>query len=333
MKTSTTKIIAFGIIMLVLLSIFQLPIMAASDDGVIILKKADKEFIIYDKENCDNEFEFAFSLTNDKSEEASLNFTSSAKDQATEDALNVAYITEETYNQFFQSTKSAYVWIRDSKDQLTVKAVDLEDALDDAKVNLVNTTTKRIDIDTEQTHETNQIINGVDTTVTTGKIVIKGSSNAKYYYQLSKASEGDYKEFFDLANKINSGVTGTYNQLETAKQFYDLYTKLQPAANDSNWNEVENMEILQPEDTKDGDKYIIWLKEENTDKTTMDAKFLISTYQYEDKWEPEQIVLKELVKLPVTYDSIALFVILAILVAAIVVVAILKAKSSKKENK
>ncbi|MGN1327314.1 MAG: hypothetical protein ACI4VQ_04500 [Clostridia bacterium] len=332
MKTSTNKIIATGIIMLVLLSIFQLPLMATSDDGVIVLKKADKEFIIYDKENCDNEFEFAFSLTNDKKEEENLNYTSSAKDQTNVDALNVAYITEETYNQFFATNKSAYVWIRNSEDKVTVKAVDLKEALDDEIVSLVNSTTKRIDIDTTQTHETNQMVNGVDTTVTTGKIVIKGSQNAKYYYQLYRVSEGEYKEFFDLADKINNGATGTYNQLETAKQFYDLYTELQPTVDDENWNLVENMEILQPEDTKEGDRYVIWLKEE-AEEETIDAKFLISTYQYEDKWEPEQIVLKELVKLPVTYDSIALFVILGIIVAAIIVVAILKTKSSKKENK
>lgn len=152
MKGSKIKFVVFGIIMLVLLSIIQLPTMASTNtEESIVLKKSDKEFLLYYKNICNNEFEFAFSQNQDEKEE-NLNFKKSALDQITENASNVAYIDETIYDLFFTNTKTAYIWIRNTENKMLLKAdlVNLENALDDKAINLVDTTTKRIQVDTSK---------------------------------------------------------------------------------------------------------------------------------------------------------------------------------------
>lgn len=335
MKSSTIKSIACGIIMLMLLSIIQLPILANTNEENIILKKADKEFIIYEKDLYENEFQFAFSEVS-TAEEEELDFINSAKDSLDADALNIAYVDEDLYNKFF-TDGNAYLWVKDDSG-LVVKAelINLEDAIDNNQVNTVNNTTKRIEVSTAVSDPTTQTVDGVDITVSVGKMVIKPTEGSKYYYQLVRlegASE-EYATLFTLAEQLKNGVKGTYNQLETTKEFYELYNELASNLADKDWNAVDNYEVLQPENTKQGEKYIVWLQEVNGTDEVVDVQFLTSTYDYEEVKEPEKIVIQEVVKLPVTYDSIALFVILGILVIAVVIVAIVKVKSNKKsENK
>lgn len=336
MKGSKIKIIAFGIIMLVLLSIIQLPIMANTntEQESIVLKKADKEFLLYYKNICNSEFEFAFS-SNKNEEEENLNFTKSALDQNTDKALNVAYIDETIYDLFFTTSKTAYIWIRNIENKVLVTAdlVNLENALDDTMTNLVDTTTKRIEVDTTKTHSTNEIINGVDTTITTGKVVIKEKENASYYYELIKISNenADAKHLFELAEKIQKGTNDTYDSLCLTNEFYDLYTKLIPE--NTKWTEVTNSEILQPEDTVNGDKYIVWIKEETATDTTIDAKFLTCVYEYEEGRDKTEETIVETVKLPVTFDNgTILFIVLGIIAIALVIIIIAKVRSNRKDE-
>ena len=252
MKGLKSKSIVCAIIVMLLFIITQLPVRATNEENVI-MKKADKEFIIYYKDICNSEFQFAFSVT-DETKQEDLNFTNSVKDQIGQGELNVAYIDEILYSQYFNTSTSAYIWIMDNDGKIVVEAdkVDLLTALDDSMINEVNSITKKISIDTTKEHQTNEMINGVDTTVTTGKVVINAKENAKYYYQLVRVSDenSSYAELFELAEQIKEGISGTYNQLNITKQFYDLYSSLVPTEDDSNWTEVSNMEILQPEDTK-----------------------------------------------------------------------------------
>ena len=259
MKKSTIKLVAFGMLVLMLLSIFTVPVKAETYEKVV-LKKANKEFLIYYKDICNDEFEFAFSL--DKSQPTDDLFTRSAKDQADEGALDVAYVDETLYDTYF-TTNKAYIWIRDNNDQMLVSAdlVDLTDALNDGMIELVNNTTKRIDVDTTQTHETHEMVDGVDTTVTTGKVVVDEKGGAKYSYTLTRLTDTTTKanKLFDLAEALKEDISDTYTNLSLSKQFYDLYMELMPT--NSEWTEVENSEILQPDNTVEGDKYIVYLKE------------------------------------------------------------------------
>ena len=333
MKKSTIKLVAFGMLVLMLLSIFTVPVKAETYEKVV-LKKADKEFLIYYKDICNDEFEFAFSL--DKSQPTDDLFTRSAKDQADEGALDVAYIDATLYDTYF-ATNKAYIWIKDNNDQMLVSAdlVDLTDALNDGMIELVNNTTKRIDVDTTQTHETHEIVDGVDTTITTGKVVVDEKSGAKYSYTLTRLTDTTTKanKLFDLAEALKEDISDTYTNLSLSKQFYDLYMDLMPT--DSEWTEVENSEILQPDNTVEGDKYIVYLKEETDDSITVDAKFLTCVYKADEGVEQKEETITETVKLPVTFDSgTILFIILGIIVLALVIFAIIRVKANKKdENK
>ena len=333
MKKSTIKLVAFGMLVLMLLSIFTVPVKAETYEKVV-LKKADKEFLIYYKDICNDEFEFAFSV--DNSQPADDLFTRSAKDQADEGALDVAYIDATLYDTYF-ATNKAYIWIRDNNDQMVVSAdlVDLTDALNDGMIELVNNTTKRIDVDTTQTHETHEIVDGVDTTITTGKVVVDEKSGAKYSYTLTRLTDTTTKanKLFDLAEALKEDISDTYTNLSLSKQFYDLYMELMPT--NSEWTEVENSEILQPDNTVEGDKYIVYLKEETADSTTVDAKFLTCVYKADEGVDQKEETITETVKLPVTFDSgTILFIILGIIVLALVIFAIIRVKANKKdENK
>ncbi|MGN1300034.1 MAG: hypothetical protein ACI4VC_01640 [Clostridia bacterium] len=333
MKKSTIKLVAFGMLVLMLLSIFTVPVKAETYEKVV-LKKANKEFLIYYKDICNDEFEFAFSL--DKSQPTDDLFTRSAKDQADEGALDVAYIDATLYDTYF-ATNKAYIWIKDNNDQMLVSAdlVDLTDALNDGMIELVNNTTKRIDVDTTQTHETHEMVDGVDTTVTTGKVVVDEKGGAKYSYTLTRLTDTTTKanKLFDLAEALKEDISDTYTNLSLSKQFYDLYMELMPT--NSEWTEVENSEILQPDNTVEGDKYIVYLKEETADSTTVDAKFLTCVYKADEGVDQKEETITETVKLPVTFDSgTILFIILGIIVLALVIFAIIRVKANKKdENK
>ena len=97
------------------------------------------------------------------------------------------------------------------------------------------------------------------------------------------------------------------------------------------------MEIKQPESTEQsngtGDKYIVFLKKVAKDgETTVDAQFLQEYYDYAPNAVKEQIKTQETTRLPITYDSIALIVLLAVVVLALVVVFIRMKRLNKKDE-
>ena len=330
MKNSKIKLVALLSLVLMLLSIFTMPAQAGTNEK-IILKKANDEFLIYYKEICNEEFEFAFSL-DPKEEEDNLIFTKSAKDQLTETALNVAYVDEYLFTNYFNSDKPTYIWVRNNEGKMLVSAdlVNLDEAILEETVELVNTTTKRIKTHIETTEPKTEIVDGVETTVTTGKLVLDNKEN-KYSYELIKvANNAEAEELFNLVEKLQKNEElGTYENLTFASEFYDLYNKLMPKTSD--WTQVDDSEILQPENTLEGEKYIVYLKDE---QGVVDVQFLTSVYKVEEGVKEETETITETVKLPVTFDSGSiLFIILAVIVLALVIVTIVRVKANKKDEK
>ena len=123
----------------------------------------------------------------------------------------------------------------------------------------------------------------------------------------------------------------TYEYLSNLKQFNTLYNELIP----TKWTKVENSEIIQPDTARTGDKFVIYIKEvEENGNEIIDAKLLESVYKYtpEYKTEPDKEI-KEVVKLPVTFDNgTILFIIAGVIIIALIIVMILKRKSNKKEE-
>ena len=149
--------------------------------------------------------------------------------------------------------------------------------------------------------------------ITTGKVEITDDKDSEYKYQLIKVTENN-KDFVTLAENINK-ATNMFDKLKAYKNFYNRYHELEPSLRDTSWQEVNNMVIPQPESSENGDKYILWLMK---DGDIIDLQILTCTRLEDKGQETEKVIVKETSKLPFTYDSIALFVILGILVVMLI---------------
>ena len=320
------------VIMLVVIMILMADaLVLANTNEKVILKNSNNEYLIYYEEFCNKEFQFAISV-NKGAKIADLNFINSATDQPEQEAgaLNVAYIDKASFEEIFGENPTsliAYIWVKDANDNIAMEAdeINLEDALTDEIIALVDTTTKvnektdRIEIET--------------TTVTTGKIVVKENEGSQYYYNLIKVDNEnkEAEEMYNLAEKMaKNDETNTYERLLLEKKFYELYKGLIPEKTD--WTEIENSEILQPETARTGDKYIVYIKETNGEKEIIDAKLLVSQYDFEEKRiDEEDKIIKETVKLPVTFDRGAvLFTLLGVILIALIIFIVLRKKLNKK---
>ena len=341
MKNSTLKSILIALLLIVILSAVSMPVFAGTDK-TIILKKSTNKYIIYFENLCDNAFQFAVS-NNSAAAEADLTFVSSAKDGTNENALNVAYV-DETNNP--TNEEVLYIWVKDSSNSLviTAKEIDLKTSIDENFINLINSITiansetDRIKVDTTQTTTTEATIDGVDTSITTGKIVIDTHENSEYSFKLLPANDNttDAGKLYELVDKINNKSGNAYERLLYAKEFYDLYMQLIPE--DNEWEEVENGEILQPEDTINGDKFIVYIKELKDDDTEIIDVKLLECIRKEAEGKNERTTeiteeVDKVVSVPVTYDSIFLLVLLSILLIAITIIATLRNKKINKSSK
>lgn len=328
MKNLKLKLVVATISFLILLSCMT-SIFAANEE-IQILKKSDKEYMIYLEGNLSNAFEFTFSNEKDADKEL-LIYKNSATDSAEENSNYIAYVDEEIISSY-NFSKPTYLWARTMDGTYIAEAVliNLTDVVLEEDVELANTITKRIDVDTTQTFDKPaEMIDGVKQTKTVGKVEVKEKGNT--YYQLVKVPEsGDCYNFMKIAEKIanNKVEDNFYAKLEVAKEFSSLYEKLLPAVDDTNWALVKDNQILQPEEAKQDEQYILWLKNESDNKTTLDAQFLTC---FED-YKPEVISEKIVTKLPVTADDPTLFIILGALVVALVIVIAIRSKAGKTKK-
>ena len=288
----------------------------ATEGNIQIIKESDTNYLIYVKNNLEKPFEFAFSDDN-SADKNTLAYLSAATDSA-EGGNYIAYINSYT-------TSNKYMWAKDSEGTYFIEGVelDLSKAIPKNELSAIQNVTKKIPVDTKQVQVEEKTIKDNKVTVTTGKIVFENEGN--YKYQIVKLpNKAEYNELMDLAERISKITTKTdiYTKLELYIKFNTLYNKLSTELVKENWLDVKNQEILQPEDTKNGDKYVLWI----TDGNNIDAQFLNS------KYVEEKVTEKITTKLPVTYDNNTLLIVLAILIVAIVVVSI-RIKSLKNKDK
>ena len=328
------KIVSIMCLILLVLLIFQLPVLATNSEDKIIIQKTEEKFLIYYKDICNDEFNFAFSKDENEDKD-NLIFISSVKDQLQSEYVNVAYIDSNIYNNYFTTDQKAYIWIKNTDGTYLIEADEIDlnnNVLTDEQIEFVDNTTKRIDGQEENSSITNMWTdeNDVKHTVILSQYVITKEENTNYYYQIVKIPKGDTTskaaQLYDLASKLENGINDKYEQFKTQQKFYNLYQELQPNEIDSGWKVTEDGCILEPEDTITGDKYIIWLKADQNGEITQDAKFLVCNQ--EEKEEKIKFTPMEVVKLPKTFDSIALLVIFVIIVVAIIIVMNLKNKEN-----
>lgn len=323
-----------GILVAMLAIIMSSTILAASNN--IILKEdivngenTTTQYLIYIPEKLGEKFEFALG----SEDNGQLIYVVSAEDSV---GNNVAYVDETNKNQLNQGGDT-YIFVRKDYTETAenMGKIDLNTAF---YKDFVESTTKRISVDTTKSNTTIEMIDGVKTEVTKGKVVITDSEDAKYSYILVKLptdSENDYTELMNLAEKIANLTEEDelMDKLEIMNKFNNLYKTLEPAIGDSQWIEVENMEILQPEDSKNGEKYIVFIKSENGNEIITDAQFMTCYDEYNPLYEKEMVTIKETSKLPVTVDNMIPFVIaLVVIIVAIILVLVIKKKANKKEE-
>lgn len=330
LKTKLSLVMLISIVFTIMLQVSVL----ATNEKLIIVKKAEEKYIIYMDGVKNEKFEFAFS-SDKEAEKTSLDYINSIQ---TTDSTEVAYLDSELLNKVTDKN-NIYIWAKSGENYIVeAEKVDLNESIEENKIKQVDNITKRIRVNTEEMETREEVIDNVKTTITTGKVDILEDKSNTYYYQLIRLpNTEDYNRLMSLAEeiyKLNQNIS-TFEKLAKSKEFYNLYNKLIPNTNDENWLKVNNMKIKQPENSKQGEKYIVWLKMVNPNgEEIVDAQFLTCYEDYKPEYIKEDVVVKTTNKLPITYDSIALIVIFAVLILAIVIIYAMKKKSEKnsKEN-
>ena len=326
------------IVLALLLIIVPIVVLAITKDEIQIISKTtelgNKEYIVYIKYIQDEEFLYAIS-DSDKTSEANLEFVTSATDG---EKNNVAIIENSE-----KLSEDTYLYIRydeAGKTKTEIVKIDFTDTLDENDIKYLENTTKRIDTEiTEDIVSKKETVDGVEKTITVGGLKInENTEGATYYYELVKATENEeYQKLIDLANELNEESYNSkdmYTKMQVINEFNTLYNKL---IKDANWKEVIDKEIRQPENAVEGDKYVVLIKKVEEDGTeTTDVKLMtskINTFEEKEPERQETVKVQETTKLPITGDNIILFVILAIVVLALIIVFIRMKKLNKKEEK
>lgn len=337
MKKFKTKLTG-AIVLAILLIIVPVIVLAVTKDGIQIISKTtdagNKEYLVYIKELQNTDFLYAIS-DSDKTAEANLEFVTSATDG---EKNNVAIIENSE-----KLSEDTYLYIRydeAGKTKTEIVKIDFTDTLDENDIKYLENTTKRIDTEiTEDIVSKKETVDGVEKTITVGGLKInENTEGATYYYELVKATENEeYQKLIDLANELNEESYNSkdmYTKMQVINEFNTLYNKL---IKDANWKEVIDKEIRQPENAVEGDKYVVLIKKVEEDGTeTTDVKLMtskINTFEEKEPERQETVKVQETTKLPITGDNIILFVILAIVVLALIIVFIRMKKLNKKEEK
>ena len=285
-------------------------------------------------EGLENEaFDYALANT-DTATEMDLNYINSVQD---EEGNQVALISEGDLS----LTENNYLYIRENDGTERNVQLNISNIFTKNDMYLVETTTKRVlteeakDLDSRV-----ETVDGITYTYTVGGLKITDDQNAEYSYVMVKLPAEGYSQLQELADELNSNYESKtmYSKIEFANEFYNQYnTLIENADNDNSWQAVENMQILQPEDYGQQEHYVVLLKKVSEDgTTTYDAKFMRTYYEGIEEVEParlEQVSHQETSKLPITGDSIVLFVVLAALVIIAIVVFIRMKKLNKKADK
>ena len=309
MKNRKSKIMLIASIILIML-VSVLPIKSlAVNSKMLLVKENDNAYLIYVEELLNKSFEFAFS--NNESAE-NLNYITSAKDS---EGNSIAYVDEELKQNFFDS-ENTYIWVRtEEKVIINGEKITLENVKTIEQLKTIENITKSITVKANAEDE---------------RIQINGKQGEKYYYQvLVPSSLENYNKLIALINEINNfdNSTNAFEKLQSYSELYDLYNSLITGLQEDKWLEAKGMEITKPYDAKEGEQYVLWLKDS---KGNIDVQFL-TAYEKEIKAVDYRKKTEEVVTtLPVTYDDMtALFVTLGIVGLAMLVIIVYKVKNKK----
>lgn len=324
MKKQLYRLITIVLLTFSILAITQMAVYAQEKTEVSLLKTSEESYIIYVEDTLNTEFLFSFSESSEAVEE-DLIFSASGLDS---NESNVAYMTKDLAESF--KNGQAYMWVQ-VNEELKTYEINLNKAVTSEEVAFVNSTTKRIEVDTDGSKKTSENVAGVRITHSQGKVKITEEGNAFSYYMVKVSSE-ETLNFVELANQIiTSQSVSNYEKVTLAREFTDTYTEMFEKIEE--WEEVpSNKEILQPQEAKKNDIYLVWLKDNTTEEHDVQI-LLCNDGQDIEKEEAKKVTVYETTKLPVTYDSIiTLIIVLVVLVVIIIALVFAKKRLNKKEN-
>ena len=325
------SIITFVCIMII--ALLQFPVNATNDKIEIV--KTENEYLIYDEATMKGEFQFAF--TKESTEEAPIAFTNSKVDT---EGNNVAYVDADFEATYFEVSetgeKIAYMWVKQAEEVSEPILVNLNSAITQEILSFVGAITTKIPVTVGQ--ETKEPVTEENTTITTtvGYLQIQPQEGYTYEYQLVKLPNENYADFVALAKEISNFEenANSYSNISKINKFYSLYNNLIPT---ENWKEVVDNRIEQPEEARNGEEYVVWLKATNqTGEEILDVQFMTSVREETEERTTETVTeeVTTTTKLPVTFDSnMILIIVLAIIIVAIIVLFVVKKRMSKKHDK
>lgn len=314
----------------VFIAVIPIATFATNEDVSLVStinSESKQEYIIYIKDYSNQKFKYAFT-TNANPEEMDLSYINSISDLGENQA---AFLNAATYEKLYQESSTIFMWVKDEEGNLILKGtqLDLIKSVTEESIQNVETLTKRIEVEIADSQDDtttirNENIDGVDEIANVGYVkILDDDKDATYYYERTKLPSTDnYNQLMTLVEQIKDEYDemDMYEKVQIGTQFNELYSKV---TSEAKWQEVEDMTIEQPEESVAGDKYIVLLKKvDKQGATTMDIQFLTAFDSYKPNVVKEEIVTQETTKLPITYDSIALFVVLGIIVLLVVSVCI-----------
>lgn len=327
----------FTILMVVMIfAIMPLEVQAVNENFRIV--KSNEDYIIYIAGFEDTEFAFAFNNNAEVNPEE-LNYINNWTDS---NGVNVACLDD---GFGLDLTQKVYLWVKDlSNNEVLSKAeLDLNEVLDLAKLSELNTLTKRIDVDTTQKDNVEEVSGGVKITKELGKIIIKDTQDGIFKYDIYKLSKNnDAAKLVDLLEKAeNLSDKEMIEKIDLLKETEQAFEAL--IAN-ANWKDVSENEIKQPEDSVEGDRYLVLLQETglieqlNTDSNnvTIDLQILECNYKEKHTIASEKVPLRTASILPVTGEEIGLYVFFAVVIVLIAIVVIrifFLSRKNKNEDK
>ncbi len=324
MKFSKLKIL----LMVVIIGIITvgMPIIAyGTNEDAVIVKQSESEYIIYLKAYLNQEFQFAFS-NNKEADVATLAFVNSAVDSA-QGTNNIAYVNDDATIALFAN--KTYLWVK-TNEQMKISGleIDINDNITKIELENMSKVSTIIPVKLEEkdleARKVTDATTGDKYTLTTrvGVAVLqKDILNGKYQLIKEKSSR-EYENLYSLAELLQKNeFTDKYTKIKASKEFLDLATKLHNELKEENWKTVSEKMVYQPEDTKTGDKFILWLKGDKIE----DVHFLESKMEETPKYEKEKTIL------PYTFDDNTILIVLAIVVVAIAIVIVRIMILKKKE--
>lgn len=319
MKNLKLKIL----LIVLIIGIFTIGIPMVSygtNENTAIVKDGNKAMIYLQGYNED--FQFAFS---DNANEDELAFKNSALDSTKANANHIAYVENITDPLF---STPVYMWIKvDNEIKVVAREVNVQDYILKSELENVSKVSHIIEIKLGQEKIVDtQNEEGTKITKAVGTVEILTDLQNGKYQLIKRVKETEHDRLFALAELLaKNDFTDAYTKIVASKEFVTLARKLNSELVEGNWEDIKENKIYQPEETKEGDQYVLWLKGDNLE----DVHFLTSK-----RVEDEKFVLEEIrTKLPKTYDDNTILIILGIVLVAIVVVAIRIVMLKKKEMK